>query len=106
MQCASLSNPADVSELLGGALMRLIMPLRRVSSLLPLGGSTIYPQMGAIGWSHLVTTRDCHPPSMAVGQPLPGLFSVNFPSKAQVDNRTVHPRDDWRPFVTGQLAGE
>ena len=46
-----------------------IMPSKRVTSLLPLGGSTTYPQMERIGWCHLATILDNSTPSTAVSSP-------------------------------------
>ena len=51
-----------------------IMPSKRVTSLLPLGGSTTYPQMERIGWCHLATILDNSTPSTAVSSPSSSSF--------------------------------
>ena len=78
----------ETGEVRGGAHMRPLMPLRSVSSLIPLGGSTTYPQMGVIGWPHLVTIRDCHPLSMAVGR-VRAVTHVTVPSHRPQDGRIL-----------------
>ena len=50
-----------------------IMPSKRVTSLLPLGGSTTY-QMERIGWCHLATILDNSTPSTAVSSPSCSFF--------------------------------